>query len=172
MRVIPPIILGSIVYYMVGLHPTLNSFLYFLLILILVSFVASAMNLAISAFTPSLSLGNLIAILLLLFFMLFGGFLVNKQSMPSFIIWLKWLSFLNYGFEVLLVNELNNLSIRFNPTGYHIKDAINLNGRVFLDQFDMDPSRFHFDLMMLGVMSVGYLLLTYILLRWAVKEKR
>jgi ABC-type multidrug transport system ATPase subunit len=172
MRVIPPIILGTIVYFMVGLHPSLNAFFYFLLILILISLVASSMCLAISAFTPSLSLGNLIAILLLLFYMLFGGFLVNKQSMPPFIQWLKWVSFLNYGFEVLLVNELNGLTIRFQPKGYHINSAVNLNGKVFLDQFDMDPARFHTDLWALGGMAVGYLLFTYILLRWAVREKR
>jgi len=104
--------------------------------------------------------------------MLFGGFLVNKQSTPSFIRWLKYLSFLNYGFEILLVNELDNLSIRFLPKGYDIKKAVTVNGRVFLDQFDMEPSRFHTDLIMLVVMSFGYLLLTYVLLRWAVKERR
>ncbi len=157
---------------MVGLNPTTGSFFYFLVTLILVSLAASAMNLAISAFTPSLSLGNLLAILLLLFFMLFGGFLVNKQSTPSFVRWLKYLSFLNYGFEILLVNELDNLSIRFLPKGYDIKKAVTVNGRVFLDQFDMEPSRFNTDLIMLVVMSFGYLLLTYVLLRWAVKERR
>jgi hypothetical protein len=95
MRVIPPLLLGGVSYFMIGLNSDgWSAFLYFLLILVLVSLSASALCMAISSATPSLSLGNLVAILLLLFYMLFGGFLVNKTRIPPFVIWLKWLSFL------------------------------------------------------------------------------
>jgi len=168
MRVIPPIILGCISYYMIGLHPSQQPFLYFLGILVIVNVCASAMCMAISACTPSLSLGNLIAILLLLFYMLFGGFLVNKQTMPKFVQWMKWLSFLNYSFEILMINELDDLSVRIEVEG----DTVQVNGRTVLDQFDMKAERFDMDLFVLLGMVGGYLIITYLVLRFAIKEKR
>jgi len=169
MRIVPPILLGSITYYMVGLNPSLSAFLYFLLILVLVSMAASSMCVVISAFTPSLSFGNLLAILLLLFCMLFGGFLVNKQTMPWFVGWLKWLSFLNYSFEVVMVNELSDLDIQIDYQG-SIHD---FNGRQIGQMFfDMDPDRFAQDLWILGGMVLAFLTAAYVFLRTAVQEKR
>jgi len=169
MRVIPPLLMGCITYYMVGLNPTIEAFLFFLLILVLVSLAASSMCMMISASTPSLSLGNLIAILLLLFFMLFGGFLVNKRSMPWFVGWLRWLSFMNYSFEVVMVNELSTLDIRIVYDG----STTDLNGKEVGEMFfDMDPSRFYLDLIVLTGMVLFYLIATYFSLRYSVKEKR
>jgi len=170
MRVIPPVILGSISYYMILLHPGIGNFLIFLSVLVLTSLVAVAMCLAISSLTPSLSMGNLTAILLLLFSLLFGGFLVNKTGMPWWISWLKWTSFFCYGFEILMVNELLGTILMFSPKGYNI--TVPVDGSVFLVQFDMDPSRISLDYGILGAMVLFYLTVTYITLRWAIKERR
>lgn len=165
MRILPPFILGAICYYMIGYQVGKDvkiqgsnkigywHFLKFQAILVLVSLVSSTMALAISSVTPSVGLGNLIHILLLLFSLLFGGFLgikttyfvtnfvVNKSSMPPWVGWLKWASFLNFAFEVLLVNELHGLIIMFDPVGYHM-NPVPVAGDVFLVQFDMDLNRF------------------------------
>lgn len=167
MRVIPPLIMGSISYYMIGLNNAVHAFLVFLMILILVSVSSTGMCLAISAFTPSLSLGNLIAILLLLFNMLFAGFLVSKTNMPGFVGWLKYLSFLNFGFEVLMVNELTDLTVRVDVDG-----SYQVDGKSVLDLFDMKASRYYVDIGALCAMIVGYLALAYLFLRFVVKERR
>lgn len=169
MRIIPPVMMGSIAYYMIRLHEGIDHFLWFVLTLVLVSLVAGSMCLAISSAIPSLSLGNLVAILLMLFYMLFGGFLLNKNSIPPVLQWLKWVSFLQYGFEVLMVNELDGLAVWFNPKNY---DPILVNGRQFLVEFNMDPNRFYMDLIVLSGMIGGYLLIAYCLLRFATKERR
>jgi len=169
MRVIPPLLLGAIVYYMIGLREGAVHFVVFLSVLVLVSLVSGSMSLAISSAIPSLSVGNLIAVLLLLFYMLFGGFLLSKTSMPSFIKPLKLLSFINYGFEILAVDQLNDFTVNFNPGDY---DPIFINGNVILAQFGMDASRFVTDFISLGVMTAVYMLISYLFLRFGVKEKR
>jgi len=171
MRVFPPLIMGSITYYMIQLNPGINHFLTFLAVMVLTSLVATSLSLAISAVTPSLSMGNLIAIILLLFFMLFGGFLVNKSSMPIFIGWLKWTSFLCYSFEILMVNELLGTTIMFAPKGYNIT-AVPVDGSVFLVQFDMQEDRENWDFFILGAMATMYLFATYLFLRFFNKERR
>jgi len=171
MRVIPPVLMCSITYYMMRLHPGIDHFFVTMAVLVLVSLVSTSMSLAISSVTPSLSMGNLIAIMLLLFYLLFGGFLVNKTSMPVFIGWLKWTSFQSYAFEILMVNELNGLVVLFNPKGYNIV-PVDIDGSAFLQQFDMDASRVYMDYGVLGGMIVVYLTFTYIFLRWVNKERR
>jgi len=95
MRIVPPILLGCITYFMVGLRPGFDHFIWYLITLILTSLVAGSMCLAISAVVPSIGLGNLIAILLLLFYLLFAGFLLNKDSIPVAIGWFSYVSFFN-----------------------------------------------------------------------------
>lgn len=171
MRVFPPVIMSSITYFMIGLHPGTDHFLVNMSVLVLVSLVATCMCLTISSITPSLNIGNLIAIMLLLFFLLFGGFLVNKTSMPVFLGWLQWSSFQSYAFEILLVNELTGLTIMFNPSGYDIK-PVPVAGETFLAQFDMQANRVGLDYGVLGGMIAFYLILTYVFLRFCNNEKR
>jgi len=172
MRVVPPVIIGTITYWMMGhpqSHPAWEHYLSFLLVLILISLTATSFCFAISSATPSLSLGNLVAILSLLFFMLFGGLLANKKTIPSEVRWFKWASFMNYGYEILMVNELKDTTVTFNPPNI---DPVTTTGTEFLDQFDMSADRLPLDVAVLFGMSCSYLLLSYAFLRWWIKERR
>jgi len=92
--------------------------------------------------------------------------------MPVFVGWLKWLSFLNYGFEVLFTNEMLGLTILIDPKGLPNIHFIPVEGRVILEQFDMDPSRFNLDLSVLCGMLVLYTTIAYLCLRFVIKERR
>jgi len=172
MRVVPPIILGTVTYWMVT-HPQSDPewahYLWSVLVLILVSVVACAMSFAISCSCPSIGVSNLVAILVLLFFMLFGGLLANKTTIPEYLIWFKWLSFVNYGYEILMVNELAGTAVLFNPPGF---PAVTVPGEEFLIQFDMSVNRWGLDIGVLLGMLCGYLSLSYLFLRFFIKERR
>jgi ABC-type multidrug transport system ATPase subunit len=53
LRVVPPLIIGSISYYMIGLRSNLNHFFWFLLILVLFNVVAGSLCLVIASIAPS-----------------------------------------------------------------------------------------------------------------------
>jgi ABC-type multidrug transport system permease subunit len=53
LRVIPPLIIGGISYYMIGLRSNLNHFFWFLLILVLFNIVAGSLCLVIASIAPS-----------------------------------------------------------------------------------------------------------------------
>ena len=40
--------------------------------------------------------------------MLFGGFFIGSDAIPDFLSWLRYLSFLNYGFAAIMQNEFKN----------------------------------------------------------------
>ena len=80
LRIIPSLILGVISYFMVGFSYHLSDFLRFLLVLVLFNMVAAAMCLLVATACKRLAMANLVAILVMLFSMLFGGFLLNKGA--------------------------------------------------------------------------------------------
>lgn len=170
LRVVPPLIMGGITYFMIGLNTTsIDKFFYFQLTSVLVTMTAGSICLAISSVVPSIGMGNLLAILILMFSMLFGGFFLSKSEMPAFVDWIKYTSFFNYGYEVLMVNELKGEDFSFNPKNYK---PILVSGDEFLQQFDMNPDRFYLDIGVLCGMIVLFLTISYLLLRFAIQERR
>lgn len=109
LRIVPPLILGCICYSMIGLRSELANLLKFLLVLVLFNMTAASACFAISIIFKDIAVANLIATLVMLFEMLFGGLLLNKETIPSAFRWMDRLSFFNYAFEALVVNEVSSL---------------------------------------------------------------
>jgi len=169
MRVIPPILMGSICYFLIGFRPGALHFIYFLISLVLTSTTASSMCMAISTISPSFGTANMISILMLFIFLLFDGFLLARQSVPNYLQWLVWLSFMSYGLEIPVVNEFNGLWVFYNPPNTQGTWA---DGLEFLSTIGANPHRLFTDMYVLCGMIVGYLLLAYLFLRFLVKEYR
>jgi ABC-type multidrug transport system ATPase subunit len=172
MRVIPPIILGATVYYMIGFQHDLLKFGIFLTFLVLVSTVSTSMCFLISSLAPSIAVGNFVAILLLFFFLLFGGFLISLNSMPWWIKWITDLSFIKFAYTGLMVNEFDGISILINPGDMGDNDPIVISGVVLLDQVGMTPDMLIPDLAALTGIVAIFLMATYLALHFHVKERR
>lgn len=89
LRLIPPIILGVIVYPMTGLIPAWPEFLKFILFLVLFNLAAASIFLFIGIVFRNGGVANLIGILVMLFSLLFSGFFLNKESIPVAALWLQ-----------------------------------------------------------------------------------
>eukprot|EP01105_Mastigella_eilhardi_P027113 TRINITY_DN8200_c0_g1_i5.p1 TRINITY_DN8200_c0_g1~~TRINITY_DN8200_c0_g1_i5.p1 ORF type:complete len:989 (-),score=213.88 TRINITY_DN8200_c0_g1_i5:94-3060(-) len=169
-RVIPPAMVACIIYHMVGLRcDELYHFLLFVLVLLLVSVVATTICLCVSSVINSVATGNFLMILLLFYSLLFGGFIVMKSAMPKYVHWLTYASFMNYGFEALSVSEFDGQYINFNPSGY---SSTPINGRELLDNMGIDSSNMLMDVYLLSGMAGGFTVLGYLLLKFYVKERR
>lgn len=111
LRIIPPIIMGAILYPMVGFVAEWPEFFKFMLVLVLFNLAASAICLFIGIVFKDASLANLVGSLVMLFSLLFAGLLLNHDSIPKGALWLQTGSIFHYGFEALLVNEVRYLSL-------------------------------------------------------------
>lgn len=111
LRIIPPIIMGTILYPMVGLVTTWPEFFKFLLVLVLFNLAASAICLFIGIVFKDTSLASLVGSLVMLFSLLMAGLLLNHNSIPKEAQWLQNLSIFHYGFEALIVNEVRYLTL-------------------------------------------------------------
>jgi ABC-type multidrug transport system ATPase subunit len=168
LRLIPPVLMGVIVYPMVGLNPGAVPFFKFLLILILFNLTASSVVFLIGILVSDLSLSNLICSLIMLFNMLFSGLFLNKTSIPPYLKWLKEFSFFNFALESMLVNELKYMQLKDNKFGL----VIDIPGASILSSFGFDASAFWPDTIKLGVMFIVMIILSFISLQLFVKEKR
>ena len=96
LRLIPPIIMGSIVYPMTGLTPAWPEFFKFILILVLFNLAAAAICLFIGIVFKDGGVANLIGSLVMLFSLLFAGLLLNHDAIPKAALWLQTVSRYSY----------------------------------------------------------------------------
>jgi drug/metabolite transporter (DMT)-like permease len=94
LRLIPPIIMGIIIYPMVGLIPAWPEFLKFVLILVLFNLAAAGICLFIGIVFRDGGVANLIGSLVMLFSLLFAGLLLNHDAIPKSALWLQSVSFI------------------------------------------------------------------------------
>lgn len=80
LRIIPPILMGLIIYPMTGLQPVVGVFFKFLLIIVLFNLAASGIALTIGIVFRDGAMANLVGSLVMLFSLLFAGLLLNLNK--------------------------------------------------------------------------------------------
>ncbi|XP_020843971.1 broad substrate specificity ATP-binding cassette transporter ABCG2 [Phascolarctos cinereus] len=113
MRTMPSIIFTCITYFMLGLKPEAGAFFIMMFTLMLVSYTASSMALAIAAGQTVVSVANICMTVSFIFMMIFSGLLVNLTTIADWLAWLKYFSIPRYGFTALQHNEF--LGLNFCP---------------------------------------------------------
>jgi hypothetical protein len=92
LRLLPPIIMGIIVYPMTGLIPAWPEFFRFLLVLVLFNLAAANICLFVGIVFRDAGVANLIGSLVMLFSLLFAGLLLNRDAIPKSALWLQSVS--------------------------------------------------------------------------------
>ncbi|KAK4447596.1 hypothetical protein QBC34DRAFT_409083 [Podospora aff. communis PSN243] len=168
LRIIPPILLGSIIYPMTGLYAEAGKFFVFILVLVLFNFAAAGVCLFIGIVCKDGGVANLIGSLVMLFSLLFAGLLLNHDAIPTAAIWLQWLSIFHYGFEALIVNEVAQLTLVDNKVGIDIT----VPGATILSTFGFNNLAMWTDIMNLGIFGVVFIILAYGAMHILLVEKR
>jgi len=168
LRVIPAILMGAIIYPMVGLVTAVPEFLHFLLVLVLFNLTSASICLAIGIVFSSVEVASLLAILIMLFGMLFGGLFLNNDSYPTGLSWLKDTSFFHYAFEALMVNEMRYLRL------VEIKHGLTIDvaGAAILTTFGFNVGAYWSDTLRLGIMFCTFVLFGFVWLQLFVKDLR
>ncbi|KAK3330063.1 hypothetical protein B0H66DRAFT_508897 [Apodospora peruviana] len=168
LRIIPPILLGAIIYPMTGLVAEPGKFFIFILVLVLFNLAAAAICLFIGIVCKDSGVANLIGSLVMLFSLLFAGLLLNHNAIPAAAIWLQWLSIFHYGFEALIVNEVTALTLVDRKHGIDIT----VPGAAILSAFGFDNQAMWMDIINLGIFGVAFIILAYGAMHVLLVEKR
>jgi hypothetical protein len=73
-------------------------------VLVSANIAATTMSQAIGAAVASVRVANLLGSLAIMMFLLFGGFLLNRDQVPWYCTWIADLSYFNYAYEALAVS--------------------------------------------------------------------
>eukprot|EP01095_Lingulamoeba_sp_RSL-Kostka_P006417 TRINITY_DN200_c0_g1_i1.p1 TRINITY_DN200_c0_g1~~TRINITY_DN200_c0_g1_i1.p1 ORF type:complete len:184 (+),score=31.49 TRINITY_DN200_c0_g1_i1:154-705(+) len=163
-----PLMFGSIVYFSVGLINGLDHFLIFIACLIIFAATAQSVFLVIGALSPNAVFAQVLAPVVTVLFLLFGGFYVNNNNIPWYYSWIHYLSFFKYGFNILCVNEFEDLNICNKVNGVKVCTP----GSQELELLGMEDVVIWQQFVALIIMIVSYRLIGYIALRFLYKEKR
>ncbi|OWP02789.1 hypothetical protein B2J93_9063 [Marssonina coronariae] len=168
LRIIPPIIMGSIIYPMTGLVPDWTHFLKFILILVLFNLAAAGICLFIGIVCKDNGVASLIGSLVMLFSLLFAGLLLNHDAIPKSALWLQDISIFHYGFESLIVNEVTYLSLKDKKLGL----TIDVPGATILSSFGFDTQALWPDVTNLAIFAGGFIVLAYLAMHVLLIERR
>lgn len=168
LRVLPPILFSTCAYWMIGLRPGIEFFATFVAFTVMFNIVVGGICLVIGVVCPNVALSNIIALAANLYFMLFGGFLINTDDLPPYLVPLKYTSPYRFAIEALMVNEFAGRTILFNPKGF---PSIKMSGTKLLEVLGFNVLHTPMDAGLLFLMALMTLVGAGLLLRILVKEK-
>ncbi|GAA6042455.1 hypothetical protein JCM8097_008464 [Rhodosporidiobolus ruineniae] len=157
LRILPTILLGVIVYFMVGLSATAAHFFKFLLILLLYAIATTLWNFFLAAAFTDVGVAILISSILNLFQLAYAGFFLNLGRIPPVLRWLQWLAPLKYALEALTINEVG--------AGLMIEDTlagakVQISAEIIMDTlFGFKSSAYYRDVLVLFGFICGFALL-------------
>ncbi|CCH60931.1 hypothetical protein TBLA_0D04350 [Henningerozyma blattae CBS 6284] len=169
LRVFPPILLSVVIYPMVGLN--MRSHAFFKCILILISFnTAIALQiLTIGIVVKDLNSSIILSVLVLLGSLLFSGLFINTQEITNFALkYFKNISIFYYAYESLLINEVKTLILKEKKYGLNIE----VPGATILSTFGFIVQNLYFDIKILSLFNVIFLILGYLGLKFIVVEQK
>ncbi|KNC99970.1 uncharacterized protein SPPG_05345 [Spizellomyces punctatus DAOM BR117] len=168
LRIIPAVIMGSIAFFMVGYTSDADHFIRFIGVLSLFAANCGLFCMAVACAVKDIGTASLVGSIALLFQMLFAGFLLNQNQIPTPLRWIQYLSLFRYAYEALVVNDISGLTIVDNVSGL----GVNVPASIILDKFGFDRGAFVRDAMIEVAWFAGFLALIAILIVLHVRETR
>ena len=104
-RLIGPLVFCCIAYPIIGLNGAWDRFLVFVLIVLLLAIAAQTLGIFLGSISKNEEIAANVSPLATVILLLFGGFYVNKDTIPPALNWIEYLSHIQWAFTALCVNE-------------------------------------------------------------------
>ncbi|KAE9589264.1 hypothetical protein Lal_00000138 [Lupinus albus] len=96
---------AAITFWAVGLD---GGFLFYFLVILASFWAGNSFVTFLSGVVPHVMLGYTIVVAILAYFLLFSGFFINRDRIPSYWIWFHYMSLVKYPYEAVLQNEFGD----------------------------------------------------------------
>ncbi|RNF09696.1 ATP-binding cassette protein subfamily G, member 5 [Trypanosoma rangeli] len=168
LRVVPAMVLASLIYFPMGLRVDNGvHFFWFVVIVVLFSICITLVVLCIGIVTGSFGSAALLSSVVILWNFVFGGFLVQSETVPVALRPFQTVSPFFLAFEALLVNELDGQACTFSPTdetGKQVATSIPIMCVQYLSNIGLKPTRFNGDVGLLAGFIFVLLVIAWLLL--------
>ncbi|TDH74328.1 hypothetical protein CCR75_003057 [Bremia lactucae] len=105
LSMVETVVFGAITYWFGGYVDEVGRFIVFLVTIFLCQMWFASFFFFLSAASPNLTIAQPMKMVAVLFFMLFGGFLIAKGDIPDYLIWIYWVDPLAWCIRSLSINQ-------------------------------------------------------------------
>jgi len=166
------VIFATIIYWMARYSLSAENYVKYVFVIVLINFTCASMLFMISTMTKSLASATLASSTIILLMLLFGGLLLNFNTIPVWLGWIRYLSFPGFAYEALLGNELQGLSINIDLSVTSIvSGGVSLSGDLFIEAFAINPANYWRNVGIIIGYGALFLIVAYIVLRTRVRYK-
>lgn len=151
-------IYATALYWMVGLKSNAGAFFSFLVYIWALILVALSLGLVIGSFSKNQQMAQILGPTVVIIFVIFGGNFVNPSSIPGYLVWIFWISPIQYIYKALMQNEFYGSTFTCDSAAM----GCITNGEQIIERYDLaNPSKWVCFLVVLG-MTLFYLLLGFV----------
>ncbi|XP_054160067.1 protein white-like [Oppia nitens] len=161
--VIIPSIFVLTIYFMVGLNNNIYRLLICICICILIANVASSFGYLMALLTYNISSALMLSTPLLIPLLTFGGLFNNIESIPSYLIWIKYISWFYYGYESLVINQWDGVD-NIDYSDQLCECSRLLSGDQVIQSMDFSVDHFWRNIGIMFALTVCLRVMTYLLL--------